>query len=182
MYADLTGNCKKQRIKSLCGNKVSVANGLRVLRANAAAVSTQIGVGFASALRHVIGLLNTLMSYLLSAARAFATFMQTIFGKYKGGASGIMADMSGIAEDMDDAADSAASGLGGAAGSAGKIKKDLSVLPFDELNQLNKDSESGGGGGGGGGAGGLGDVDFGDLMSLEEAFKSSAIADASSEW
>ena len=161
---------------------MSVANGLRVLRANAAAVSTQMGVGFAAALRHVIGLLNTLMSYLLAAARAFATFMQTIFGKYKGGASGIMADMSGIAEDMDEAADSAASGLGGAAGSAGKIKKDLSVLPFDELNQLNKDSESGGGGGGGGGAGGLGDVDFGDLMSLEEAFKSSAIADAISEW
>lgn len=161
---------------------MSVANGLRVLRANAAAVSTQMGVGFASALRHVIGLLNTLMSYLLSAARAFATFMQTIFGKYKGGASGIMADMSGIAEDMDDAADSASKGLGGAAGSAGKIKKDLSVLPFDELNQLNKDSQSGGGGGGGGGAGGLGDVDFGDLMSLEEAFKSSAIADAISEW
>lgn len=150
---------------------------MRTLKAYAQAVGTQIGVGLGSALRHVIILLNTMMKYVLKAATAFATFMQTIFGKYKGGASGIAMDGFGdavdYAEDLGDAAGDAASGLGSAADSAKQLKKDLSVLPFDELNQLNKDRDetsSGGGSGGSGGSGGAGGIsdglldwgDFGD--------------------
>lgn len=162
---------------------LSLANSMRTLKAYAAAVTTQIGAGFASALRHVVVLLNQLMKYLLSAATAFSTFMQTIFGKYKGGASGIAVDMSGIADDLEDAGDSAASGLGSAADSAKKIKKDLSVLPFDELNQLNKDSDStsSGTGSGGDGGGAIG-IDLDDMFSLQDEIENSTLPDAISEW
>lgn len=162
---------------------LSLANSMRTLKAYAAAVTTQIGAGFASALRHAVVLLNQLMKYLLSAATAFSTFMQTIFGKYKGGASGIAVDMSGIADDLEDAGDSAASGLGSAADSAKKIKKDLSVLPFDELNQLNKDSDStsSGTGSGGDGGGAIG-IDLDDMFSLQDEIENSTLPDAISEW
>ena len=154
---------------------------MRTLQAYTQAVGTQIGVGLGSALRHVIILLNTMMKYLLRAAQAFATFMQTIFGKYKGGASGIavegLGDAADYADDLGSAAGDAADGLGSAADSAKQLKKDLSVLPFDELNQLNKDREdassgSGSGGSGGSGAGGgagIGDglLDWGDLTNGE---------------
>ena len=145
----------------------SLANGLRTLRAYMSAITTQIGVGLASALRHVVVLLNGFMKYVLAAAKAFATFMQTIFGKYEGGASGVAMDLEGIVDDTEgfaDGADAAADGLGDAADNAKKLKKELSVLPFDELNQLNKDKESSssgkGSGAGSGSVGGIGD--FGD--------------------
>ena len=183
MYADLTGNCKKQRIKSLCDNNVSLANSLRTLKAYAAAVTTQLGVGFASAIRIVVVNLNKLMVHILGAAKAFATFMQTIFGKYKGGASGMMVDMSGVAEDMSDAGDAAASGLGSAAESAKKIKKDLTVLPFDELNQLNKDADSTSSGtGGGAGDGSAFGLNLDDMLALEDDIENSTLPDAISEW
>ena len=145
----------------------SLANGLRTLRAYMSAITTQIGVGFASALRHVVVLLNGFMKYVLAAAKAFATFMQTIFGKYEGGASGVAMDLEGIVDDTEgfaDGADAAADGLGDAADNAKKLKKELSVLPFDELNQLNKDKESSSSGkGSGGGSGSIGGIgDFGD--------------------
>lgn len=168
----------------------SLANATRTLKANISALSTQIGVGLAAALRPAVVALNQLMKYLIKAAQAFAVFMQTIFGKYKGGASGIA--MEGL-EDSADYADDLADGAGGAAGAledaddaAKKLKKDLSVLPFDELNQLNKDREEAssdngsgsGGGGGAGGGGGLGDLDLGlgDLMS------GGALEEMLSEW
>lgn len=161
----------------------SLANSMRTLRAYAAAVTTQIGVGFASAIRHVVVMLNTLMKHLLSAATAFATFMQTIFGKYKGGASGMVTDLSSIAEDMDDAGDAASSGLGSAADSAKKIKKDLSVLPFDELNQLNKDADSSGSGNGSGDGGGSAiGIGLDDMFDLQDQIESSTLPDAISEW
>lgn len=159
---------------------LSLANSMRTLQGYIQAVQTQLGVGLGSAIRHVVILLNQLMKYVLKAATAFATFMQTIFGKYKGGASGIamegLGDAADYADDLGSAADSAASGLGDAADNAKQLKKDLSVLPFDELNQLNKDREeassgSGSGGSGGGTGGLLGDglLDWGDLLENSEA-------------
>ena len=166
-----------------------MANSMRTLRAYLSAVGTQIGIGLVAAIRPAIVALNKLMSYLVKAATAFATFMQTIFGKYKGGASGIAMDMSGAEEDtsaLGDAAEGASDGLDDAADSAKKLRKELSVLPFDELNQLNKDQESassgkGSGGAGVGGLGGLADdlLDWGDLLNNSEAGK---LPDAISEW
>lgn len=148
----------------------SLANSLRILKAYASEVATQIGAGLGAALRHIVVALNSVMKVVLKAAQAFAIFMQTIFGKYKGGASGIAIDGALMdAEDsvggLADGAEDAAGGLGDADDAAKKLKKDLAVLPFDELNQLAKDQEQassgkGGSGGGGGGVGGLGD--FGD--------------------
>ena len=154
---------------------MSLANSLRTLQAYIQAVGTQLGAGLAAAIRHVVVWLNELMKYVLKAATAFATFMQTIFGKYKGGASGIamegLGDAADYADDLSDASAGAADGLGSASDAAKQLKKDLSVLPFDELNQLNKDREStssgsgGAGAGGGVGGGGLMDglLDWGDV-------------------
>ena len=167
----------------------SMANSMRTLRAYLSAVGTQIGIGLVAAIRPAIVALNKLMSYLVKASQAFATFMQTIFGKYKGGASGIAMDMSGAEEDtsgLADAAEGASDGLDDAADSAKQLRKELSVLPFDELNQLNKDREEtasgkGSGGAGAGGLGGLADglLDWGDLLNNSEAGK---LPDAISEW
>lgn len=168
----------------------SMANALRTLKANLAAVGTQLGIGFASALRHVVVWLNEMMKYINKAATAFATFMQTIFGKYKGGASGIAMDMSGAEEptsNLEDAAGGVASGLEDADDAAKKLKKDLAVLPLDELNQLTKDKESSSssnGSGGTGAGGALGDVadgllDWGDLLENSEAGK---LPEKISEW
>lgn len=167
---------------------LSLANSLRTLRAYASAVSTQIGVGFAAAIRHVIILLNTLLKGLLRLAQGFATVMQAIFGKYEGGASGIamegLGDAADYAEDLGDSSNDAASGLSDASDAAKKLKKDLSVLPFDELNQLNKDRESTSSGkGGSGDGGGIGDLGkIGDLLDLEDAITNSRIPDAIEAW
>ena len=138
---------RMQRIKSLCDNNVSLANQIRILRANLQAITTEIGVGFAAAIRHVVIILNKLLEKVLIVSKAFSTFMQTLFGKYKGGASGIAFDDYGMdeAEDslgnMSDSASDVADGLSDADDATKKLKKDLSVLPFDELNQLSKDLE-----------------------------------------
>lgn len=172
----------------------SLANSMRTLKAYAQAVTTQLGVGFGAAIRHVVVWLNGLMKVVLRAAQAFAVFMQTIFGKYRGGASGIaidsaeLGDAAGYADDLGAGAEEAADGLGSAADNAEKLKKDLSVLPFDELNQLNKDQErassSAGGAGGGGGIGGLGDFDLDDtwMTDAENMFANSKLPDAINEW
>lgn len=150
---------------------LSLANSLRILRAYASEVATQIGAGLGAAIRHVVVWLNGLMKHVLKAAQAFAIFMQTIFGKYKGGASGVnldgaLLDADDSMSDLADSAGDATSGIGDADDAAKKLKKDLAVLPFDELNQLAKDQEqasSGKGGTGGGGVGGIGDIgDFGE--------------------
>lgn len=174
---------------------LSLANSLRTLKAYAQAVGTQIGVGLGSALRHVIILLNTMMKYVLKAATAFATFMQTIFGKYKGGASGIamegLGDAVDYADDLGDAANNAAGGLGDAADNAKQLEKDLSVLPFDQLNQLNKDrqevSSGSGSGGSGSGTGGAGAGGITDGLldwegDLEEALEGSALRAKINAW
>ena len=138
----------------------SLANSLRTLQAYIQAVGTQLGAGLGAAIRHVVVWLNEMMKYVLKAASAFKVFMETIFGKYKGGASGIAVEGLGDAVDDVDSlasgAGNAADGLGSASDAAKQLKKDLSVLPFDELNQLNKDRESASSGSGGGGVGGGG--------------------------
>lgn len=156
----------KQQQNDFARTSLSLANSFRTLRAYTAEITRQIGVGLGAAIRHAVVGLNILMKYVLKAATVFADFMQKIFGKYEGGASGLALDMEGISDDTDafaDSADNAGSGLDDAAKSAKQLKKDLSVLPFDELNQLNKDKESetdngGSGSGGGGGLDGIGDV------------------------
>lgn len=168
---------------------LSLANSMRTLRAYVSETTTQLGVGFGAAIRHVVVWLNSLMKYILKASQAFAVFMQTLFGKYKGGASGAalgdtfgLDDASGDAESLADGANDASDGLGDAADNAEKLKKELSVLPFDELNQLNKDQEktssgNGSGGGAGGGIGGLGGF-ADDLFNWEESDGESALSDA----
>lgn len=191
-YQYLMANTKTQQ-GDFGRTSLSLANSLRTLQAYAQAVGTQIGVGLSSAIRHVVVWLNTMMKYTLKAATAFANFMQTIFGKYKGGASGIamegLGDAADYAEDLGGAADNAASGLGDAADSAQQLKKDLSVLPFDELNQLNKDREatSSGSGTSGAGSGGIGSgsltdglLDWNDLT--ESAYEGSALKAAINAW
>ena len=169
---------------------LSLANSLRTLRAYISAVTTQLGVGFAAALRHVVILLNSVMKKVLQLAQAFAAFMQSVFGKYEGGASGIAMDLEGAEDYADGLADSAgdvSTGLDNAADSAKELEKSLSVLPFDELNQLNKDvqanTSSGSGKDGTGDGIGIGDLGLGDAFGdLEEAIDDSPIPGAISKW
>lgn len=170
----------------------SFANALRTLKALAQSVTTQIGVGLAAALRHVIIFLREAMKHVLGLAQTFANFMQTLFGKYQGGAKGFamegLGDADEYANDLADATGDAASGLGDAADNAEQLRKELSVLPFDELNQLNKDREAttssgGNGGSGGSGGGGLGDLGLGDVgMGLEDFLEGSQLPEAISKW
>ena len=169
----------------------SFCNQLRMLKAYAAAVTTQFGVGLAAALRHVLLLLNALLKRILQVAQAFATLMQKIFGKYEGGASGIAMDLSDAedyADGLADSADNASSGLGDAADSAKQLEKSLSVLPFDELHQLNKDNKVDSSGSGGGGTGDGTGLDIGDLGlddalgDLESTINNSTIPGAISKW
>ena len=180
----------------------SSANALRTLRAYASAVTASIGTGLSAAIRPVIVALNGFMKVALKAAQAFAVFMQTLFGKYKGGASGVALEITDMDNDLSDAAGSAGDvgkgasdagkGLGKAADSASDLKKTLTVLPFDELNQLAKDMSSagsggpggsGGSGGGGGGGGGSTTVGVPDgLLDVDELMANSDIEEAISEW
>lgn len=119
----------------------SYENSLRKLTAYMEQIKTQIGAGFTAAIRPALVVLNELMAKLLKAAKAFTTFMQTLF-PFENGASGMaLADTSEYAEDLAEGTNDAADGLSLADTAAKKLKKDLSVLPFDELNQLNKDRE-----------------------------------------
>lgn len=173
----------------------SMANSLRTLRAYVQVITETIGDGLASALRHVIGWMNTAAKAVLRVAKAFAVFMQTLFGKNISGAGAGMIDedaFDNVSEDLGDSATSAgdtADGLGDASDNAEKLAKTLSVLPFDELNQLSKDSEKigsssggSGGSGGGGGLGSLGDTDMGMLDKAAEAFDNSKLPEAVDAW
>jgi len=126
----------------------SLANGIRILRANFESITTELGVGFAAAIRHVVILLNKLLEKVLVVAKAFSTFMQTLFGKYKGGSGGFTFEDYGMDEAQDeldgmsDSASGIADGFADADEATKKLAKDLSVLPFDELNQLSKDIQN----------------------------------------
>lgn len=156
---------------------MSLANSLRTLKAYVQSISTEFGAGLAAAIRHVVVWLNSLMKHIVKAAKYFREFMETIFGKYKGGASGMAFDASQIEEadsytaDLSDNASSVADGLDDASSAAKKLKDKLSVLPFDELNQLSKDTSSDSDSkitGIADGLGGYGDA-LADLLDFDEA-------------
>ena len=127
---------------------MSLANQIRILHANFESITTELGVGFAAAIRHVVILLNKLLEKVLVVAKAFSAFMQTLFGKYKGGAGGFTFEDYGMDEAQDeldgmsDSASGIADGFADADEATKKLAKDLSVLPFDELNQLSKDIQN----------------------------------------
>ena len=87
----------------------------------------------APALKYVVNLASTLLSYLNYIANAW--FGITLFSKNS--AKNFM---------------NAKNSTGGISKNTGKIKKDLQTTPFDEMNVLNNTSDSGSGGSSGGGA------------------------------
>ena len=87
----------------------------------------------APALKYVVNLASTLLSYLNYIANAW--FGITLFSKNS--AKNFM---------------NAKNSTGGISKNTGKIKEDLQTTPFDEMNVLNDTSDSGSGGGAGGGA------------------------------
>ena len=87
----------------------------------------------APALKYVVNLASTLLSYLNYIANAW--FGITLFSKNS--AKNFM---------------NAKNSTGGISKNTGKIKKDLQTTPFDEMNVLNDTSSSGTSGGAGGGA------------------------------
>jgi hypothetical protein len=123
---------------------LSAANSMRIFRAYASAITQTIGDGLVSALRYVVWWLDKVMKYLLAAAKAFQSFMHTLFGANISGAGGALLPDVGQMGLEDGAADAGnlSDGLGSAADNAKKLGKNLSVLPFDELNQLQKNDES----------------------------------------
>ena len=87
----------------------------------------------APALKYVVNLASTLLSYLNYIANAW--FGITLFSKNS--AKNFM---------------NAKNSTGGISKNTGKIKEDLQTTPFDEMNVLNDTSDSGSGGSSGGGA------------------------------
>ena len=92
-----------------------------------------IAQAIAPALKYVVNLASTLLSYLNYIANAW--FGITLFSKNS--AKNFM---------------KAKNSTGGISKNTGKIKKDLQTTPFDEMNVLNDTSSSGTSGGAGGGA------------------------------
>ena len=92
-----------------------------------------IAQAIAPALKYVVNLASTLLSYLNYILNAW--FGITLFSKY-------------IAKNFMNAKNS----TGGISKNTGKIKKDLQTTPFDEMNILTDTSDSGISGGAGGGA------------------------------
>ena len=160
----------------------SAANSIRIFRAYASAFSQTIGDALLSALRYAVWWLDKLMKYLLQAAKAFQTFMHTLFGaNISGGGGAILPDVGQMGlEDGADSADGLADGLGDAADNAKKLGKNLSVLPFDELNQLQKDTSSANSSASGGSAlgslGNIADFDIGEIGDLNSNKYTEAIS------
>ena len=92
-----------------------------------------IAQAIAPALKYVVNLASTLLSYLNYILNAW--FGITLFSKNS--AKNFM---------------NAKNSTGGISKNTGKIKKDLQTTPFDEMNVLNDTSDSGSGGSSGGGA------------------------------
>ena len=92
-----------------------------------------IAQAIAPALKYVVNLASTLLSYLNYILNAW--FGITLFSKNS--AKNFM---------------KAKNSTGGISKNTGKIKKDLQTTPFDEMNVLNDTSDSGSGGSSGGGA------------------------------
>lgn len=161
----------------------SAANSIRIFRAYASAFSQTIGDALLSALRYAVWWLDKLMKYLLQTAKAFQTFMHTLFGaNISGGGGAVLPDVGQMGlEDGADSAGGLADGLGDAADNAKKLEKSLSVLPFDELNQLQKntnDANSSAASGGSvlGSLGNIADFDIGEIGDLNSNKYTEAIS------
>lgn len=112
----------------------SWANQVRLLKLNFESLSGVIGQGLIAGILPAIKWLNALMSKLMEAAKAFRSFMYTLFGKVEGSQGGIVGDLDGVGSGLDDIVDSAED--------AGKaLKEKLLLLPFDELNVLTDTSD-----------------------------------------
>lgn len=172
----------------------SMANGLRTMKALIQSIAATLGDALASALRHVVAAINGFLKVIQTAVKAFAVFMQTIFGRNISGGSAsigledVIEDATDSAGTLDDNTGAAADNLGTASDNAKKLKKELAVLPFDELNQLAKPQEStssSGGSGGAGSGGGIGTtgVDLGEaLFNIDDLMASSPLPEALSAW
>lgn len=173
MYAELTRNCKKQRIKSPCGNKMTWANQIRTLKEQLAQLASVLGTAFINALKPLVTALNKALASIIEFAVKVVNALGKIFG-WKATVSN-----AGIADDFSDAA-SGAEDLAGSTGKAAKNAKKLKdhLLSIDELNVVQPDTGSYGSGGSGSGSGTSGDggiknEDAFQITETENPFKSS---------
>lgn len=144
MYADLIGNYKKQRIKSLCGNTVSWANQIRMLGQNFQRLGAVIGGGLIAWLRPAVVAINNAMDGIIAAVQRVVNALGKIFGWE------MIVDTTGqsLIEDTEEVADA----WDDATGAAKKYAKQL--LGIDEINNLTT-NDGGRGSGDDGGFGGL---------------------------
>lgn len=141
------GNHKKQRIKSLCGNTVSWANQIRMLKQNFQKLGSVIGSGFIAWLRPMVVAVNNAMDSIISAVQKVVNALGKIFGWE------MIVDTTG--DSLVDDTEEVAEAWDDATGAAKKYAKQL--LGIDEINNLTtNDSGSGSGdeGAGGGISGG----------------------------
>ena len=168
MYAELTRNCKKQRIKSPCGNKMTWANQIKILKEQLTQLASVLGTAFINALKPLVTALNKALASIIEFAVKVVNALGKIFGwKATVSNAGIADDFSDAASGAEDVSDS----MGSAAGNSKKLKDNLSkaVRSFDELKtiSLQKDSSGSGGSGSGSGSGASG----GGGIKNEDAFK-----------
>lgn len=141
------GNHKKHRIKSLCGNTVSWANQIRMLKQNFQKLGSVIGSGFIAWLRPMVVAVNNAMDSIISAVQKVVNALGKIFGWE------MIVDTTG--DSLVDDTEEVAEAWDDATGAAKKYAKQL--LGIDEINNLTtNDSGSGSGdeGAGGGISGG----------------------------
>ena len=172
MYAELTRNCKKQRIKSPCGNKMTWANQIKVLKEQLMQLASVLGTAFINTLKPLVTALNKALASIIEFAVKVVNALGAIFG-WKAVVSN-----AGIADDFSDAAsgaDSLADSTGKAAKNAKKLKDHL--LSIDELNVVQPDADSSGSGGSGSGSGagggGITDDKAFEIVETENPYKSS---------
>ena len=161
----------------------SWANQTKILTANINQLKATIGQGLINLFAPVIKGLNTLMSYLHTAARAFSTFTATLMGKKAGGGGG--GGTAGAASTASNAVSNLADNTSKAAKATddyAKAQKNankaattyLSVL--DEVNRFTSDKDSGSdsspSGGSGGGVGDAANIP----AQLDQIYDDSAFA------
>ena len=162
MYADLMGNHKNHRIKSLWDNIVTWHNSVVILKQQLKQLAAVIGSGLIQALKPFVNAMNNALSGLIKFAQNVVNALGKIFGwEMEVNTSGLQmdedaydVDPSGL-EDVADAAGDAGKATDGAAKSAKKLKEQLQG--FDKLNVIRSQDDTGSSGsGGGGGSGGSG--------------------------
>lgn len=115
----------------------SWANQVRVLKLQFDSLKATIGQGLINALAPALKALNGFIAKLQTAADAFKSFTEKIFGS--AGGSNAVSDAANAASDLSGATDSAATGMAKTEKAAKKVKKALAG--FDELNILSSGSE-----------------------------------------